>query len=222
MIASLLAMLLAAAATGDDDPQAKTVLAAMAQLTTGHSAEALAAVEPALAAYDRRYAREPRQKFCSYSREEVLAAMVGAAGAKQDAVAIGNGWCDALFIKGFALADLRRYAEAAPVMERLVALAPYHAQYLSELGYVYQQQRDWPRSYALYTRARDASAMVRDERRAYERGRALRGMGYALIEQGRWDEAEAIYRECLQLDPADPRALNELRYIQDQRARPTT
>ena len=51
-----------------------------------------------------------------------------------------------------------------------------------------------------------------------ETGNAWRCMGYALIEQGRYDEAEALYRACLKLDPGDAKAKNELAYIAGQRA----
>jgi tetratricopeptide (TPR) repeat protein len=39
------------------------------------------------------------------------------------------------------------------------------------------------------------------------------------VEQNRLDEAEALYRKCLELDPKDGRAAAELRYVQAQRAK---
>lgn len=99
-------------------------------------------------------------------------------------------------------------------------MAPHQAHFINELGFAYQQQRDWAKSYATYARAADATAFSDPARVSSEKGRAWRGMGYALIEQGKWDEAEARFRECLRLDPSDAKAKNELQYIQEQRNRP--
>lgn len=219
----MLHLLLAAAAlvaAPADDPQEKTVSAATAAMTAGRPEQALTTIEPALAAYERQHAGERRQVFCGYSPVETVAEMAAAAAAKREAVALSSGWCDALFIKGYALADLRRFAEARPVLERAVAMAPFHAHFINELAYVYQQQRDWQLSYDTYVRARDATAYSDRKRVTPEKGRALRGMGFALIELGKWDEAEALFNESLVLEPGNANALNELRYIAQQRRRP--
>ena len=220
MLHLLLAAVLATAPA--DDPQAKTVAAATAAMTAGRPEQALTTIEPALAAYERQYAGERRQLYCSYSPAETLAELAAAPADKQTAVALPSGWCDALFIKGYALADLKRFAEARPLLERAVAMAPLHAHFLNELGYVYQQQHDWQLSYGTYLRARDATAYSDSDRVAREKARALRGMGFALIEQGKWDEAEALFNESLVLEPGNANALNELRYIAQQRRLPKT
>ena len=46
---------------------------------------------------------------------------------------------------------------------------------------------------------------------------ALRGIGFALIELGRLDEAEAVFLESLEADPDNEAALNELRHIEHLR-----
>jgi Flp pilus assembly protein TadD len=50
-----------------------------------------------------------------------------------------------------------------------------------------------------------------------ELSRAWRGLGYVYVEQGRWDDAEKIYLQCLALDRNDRRAQNELNYVRSQR-----
>ena len=50
-------------------------------------------------------------------------------------------------------------------------------------------------------------------------GAAQRGLGFTLIERGRWQDAEAIYQKLLQENPHDDRARNELEYIRQQRAK---
>jgi Flp pilus assembly protein TadD len=44
-------------------------------------------------------------------------------------------------------------------------------------------------------------------------------MGFVRSEQRRFDEAERLFRECLELDPDDAKAKSELNYIAQQRAR---
>ncbi|MFT4074440.1 MAG: tetratricopeptide repeat protein [Asticcacaulis sp.] len=46
---------------------------------------------------------------------------------------------------------------------------------------------------------------------------ALRKRGYVLVELGRWDEAEAAYKESLKLAPGDQTAQGELEYIAQNR-----
>jgi Flp pilus assembly protein TadD len=47
--------------------------------------------------------------------------------------------------------------------------------------------------------------------------RAWRGKAYCLVEQGHLDEAEQLYHKCLELDPNDSKAKNELKYIASKR-----
>jgi Flp pilus assembly protein TadD len=51
-----------------------------------------------------------------------------------------------------------------------------------------------------------------------QRAVMLRGRGFALIELGRLDEAEKAYRDSLNSEPNNARALNELTYIGRLRA----
>ncbi len=50
------------------------------------------------------------------------------------AVVIAPRYCTALYMKGYALVDLGRVAEAKAIYERLLALAPMYAQYQTEYG----------------------------------------------------------------------------------------
>jgi tetratricopeptide (TPR) repeat protein len=50
--------------------------------------------------------------------------------------------------------------------------------------------------------------------------RAWRGEGFVLTEQGKLDESEALYKKCLELNPDDYRARNELQYIKSLRVHP--
>ena len=219
MLLLFVAGLLAAAAP-EEDAQAKLVLAAAQQMQAGRAADAIATIDPALSAYDKQFAGEKRRIVCAFGTTDMLASLLVAAEQKESAVAIKSDWCDSLFIKGVSLIDLHRIDEGVRYLERAVAMAPNHAHYLNELGFGYQQQRNWDKSYATFRRAADATAFSDKDRIVPEKTRALRGMGYALVEQGKWDEAEAAYRESLNLDPHDERSPGELRYIAAHRPKP--
>lgn len=204
----------------DFDPQAAAVTRAELLVKAGKIEEAVAVLDPALAAYERTYAGEKRRIICDMSATETGLAVAAALVESKEMITVSPAWCTALFLKGYALDDQRRFGEAAAFLERAAAMAPSHAHYFIELGYAYQQQRNWAASDAAYRRgdenaAHDA-ATLKDER-----ARAWRGLGYNLVEEGKLDEAEAFYRKCLELDPNDVKSQGELRYIAEQRARRT-
>lgn len=181
------------------------------------NAEALAALDPLLADYEKDYAPEKRAIYCAQSQSETVAYMLLGAADKKNAVAINPGWCYALWGKGFVLADMKRYAEAVPYLERAVAMAPYHSHYLSELGYAHQSLKNWQRSYDAYARAAEHAGLAEGENQKQQFGRSWRGMAFNLVELGRWDEAEAVLKKALALDPADAKAQSELDYIAENR-----
>ena len=91
------------------------------------------------------------------------------------------------------------------------------AQYQAELGEWYKSRKDWARAYAAFEQASTAAEFSPEEAKSFEKRRALRGMGFALSEQGKFDEAEKLFRQCLKLDPNDAGAKQELEYIREQR-----
>jgi tetratricopeptide (TPR) repeat protein len=204
----------------DFDPQAAAVTRADLLVQAGKIEEAVAVLDPALAAYERTYAGEKRKIICDMNPTETGLAVAAALVESREMVTVSPAWCSALFLKGYTLDDQRRFAEAAPFLERAAAMAPRHAHYFVELGYAYQQQHNWPASNAAY-RHGDENAAHNAATLKEERGRAWRGLGYNLVEEGKLDEAEALYRKCLELDPNDVKSQGELRYIAEQRARRT-
>lgn len=178
----------------------------------------LAELDQVIRDYEADYAGEKGQIFCASSPEETLQELAAhAVAAKGRAIAIGTPWCYALWAKGFALIDLDRLDEAATFLERAVAMWPMRAQFRSELGYVYQMLKRPDDALASYTQAADlAERLAGDERK-----RALRiawyGMGFALIELDRLDEAETTLEKCLKLTPDDKKVASELQYVRDQK-----
>lgn len=175
-------------------------------------------LDPMLARFAALYAGEKRRIYVTRGLLDTMAYLTGAAGEKQDAIAVGPIWGEALYMKGFALVDLGKHAEARAVYGQALALSPFNAAVISEIGNLDQRARDWPAALATFERAIAATAYSPEADRSRERGRAMRGAGFALIELARLDEAEAMFRKCLALDPGDRNAAQELRYIADLRA----
>ena len=186
---------------------------------SGKAEEAVDIIDPYLAGYEKTYAGEKRLIFCADGAEEAILAMGVAQAAGKDAIVIDSGWCFALWAKGYALVDLHRVAEALPYLERAVAMMPFNAQYLCELGYAYGTLGNWEKALATFTSAVQYAEQLPAGVRTVILGRALRGEGFSLIELGRWDEAEAKFKKALALDPNDEMAKNELAYIAEKRPR---
>jgi tetratricopeptide (TPR) repeat protein len=208
----------AAAPRADEAEQQQRVDAAAQLLQQGKPAEAIDSLDKVIAHFEALRKDKTDLAYCARSPGESLAYLAQAAKDSTATSVYGSAWCDAYFLRGYALIELGRTAEARPALERAVQLAPREAHYRSELADLYAREKNWNEALAAF----DASATVAEEsvekeHKNAELGRALRGKGYVLVELGRLDEAEAMYRRCLALDPADRKAMNELRYVQQRR-----
>lgn len=220
----LLAMLLTFAAPQTqsiDDVQSPKIVAALEAIKAGRPQEAVDALAPVIAAYEADQAKEKRHLYCGMSMTESLAYMALPDPNKKGAVALPPGYCTALYLKGFALIDLNRIADARAVYQRVVALAPFHAHFLSELGQSYRYEKNWPMMLETCKRAEGVVDFAADESKKQEKAFAWHCQGYALSELGRFDEAEKLYHQCLELNPNDAHAKNELIYIAEQRKKAT-
>ena len=87
----------------------------------------------------------------------------------------------------------------------------------------YLREKNWQAAAADFEQATEFSQWIEDTAtRQKMYGAAQRGLGFTLIERGRWQDAEAIYQKLLQENPHDDRARNELEYIRQQRAKHPT
>src|SRR3569623_997166 len=220
----LLAMLMTFAVplnTSIDDLQSPKIVAALEAIKAGRPQEAGDALAPVIAAYEADQAKEKRRLYCGMSMTESLAYMALPDPDKKGAVALPPGYCTALYLKGFALIDLNRIADARAVNQRVVALAPFHAHFLSELGQSSRYEKNWPMMLETCKHAEGVIDLATDESKMQDLTFARHGRGDALIELGRFDEAEKLYHQCLELDPNDAHSKNELIYIAEQRKKAT-
>lgn len=213
-----LALLCSAAAHAN--PNAAQAVAQAAALVQQQPAQALALLEPVIAGFDPQIteAEASGMAFCATSAMESLLYSSIAAGAKKSGKVFSADLCTALFLKGFALAELDRKAEALTTLEALTRLAPMHAHYWVELGAAYRAAGQLDAAHKAYQQAIDNFQWVEDHTSAtLMRAAARRGIGYVLIEKGDLDGAEAAYRASLKDDPDSAIAKSELDYIKSKR-----
>lgn len=230
----------ASAITPDQRAEAlrlKAVEQAQALIHDGEPERAIAILDAVIAEYETQYPDGETRWYVARDTKETLAYMVSAAtskdGTHKNASALIVMWAEAYYLKGYALVELgtggSKIAKSMPIgdpahlapakkaLERGIHLAPYHARMLSELGQIHQLEKDWDNAYRYYAAAEDASAFTPEDEQASDLGRAKRGMGFVLIEQGKLDEAEKKFEECLEIDPDDSGAKREMLYIRSLR-----
>ena len=207
-----------------EDAKASQLLTEGLQLARAkRPAEAVPYFDQVIALYESRLKDKNVRYYSARSPAETLFyALESATGAnnKTGAVVVSANWSYAHYLKGYALLDLGRVVEAKTQLQRAVALAPQNAQILGELGHIHQLEKNWKSALETFQRAESAAREFSPEQvRNAELARAWRGMGYVLVELGRLDEAEAMYRKCLALDRNDAMAQRELTYVLSQKAK---
>lgn len=196
-------------------------------INQGQPARAIAEhIDPVLARYDEAYGSSQDAVFCASGTAEALLYTAAAAAAQdQDAtgrgaIVLGPTWGDAYLLKGYALVELKDLGASSTALQSALRLSPQNPQYISELAFVTQQTGESEQALALFQSAGEAADLIEDEgRKRDEKGRACRGMGYALVELRRLDDAEARYHSCLELNAEDKLSQSELEYIRQVRAR---
>ena len=172
--------------------------------------------------YEQTYRKSQTRVYSSRSMPESLMYMLDKGKAKEqadsDAAVYSSNWGDAYYLKAYALIELKQTTEAKTALLAAVALAPYNAQYLGELGNLNLMERDWVSAKKIFEDAEKAAREFSPaDTKTTELTRALRGQGFVLIETNRLDEAEARYRASLEADANDTRARTQLAYIQQRR-----
>jgi tetratricopeptide (TPR) repeat protein len=227
-IGTLLALLITVAAVSadtssadpDKDPQIANLLQdARHQIDGKKPAPAVEMCDKVIAAFKARYGSSKQKIYCARTSAESLSYLLRASHDKTNAIVLSSTWANAYFMKAYALQDLRRIAEGKSNVEFALELSPCNSQYLSELGEVYQLEKNWPKAKQQFESAEDNAKLSPEEAQASELGRARRGLAYVFVELGKLDEAEKKYQQCLAADPNDTRAKRELEYVRELRAK---
>ena len=186
---------------------------------SGQAAQAQPYFAKVAALYEQQYNQPGQRYYSARTQAERRAYLSEAARGKQSAQVTNSDWGYAYFLQGYILVDQNQFTPAKQMLQRAVALSPHNAQFRSELGHIYQNEKDWEQSLSAFKQAaEDASAYAPPETRNTELSRAWRGQAYTLVELNRLDEAEKLYHRCLALDKNDTKAAGELQYIRQVKA----
>ena len=160
------------------------------------------------------------QRYAASGNVETLFYLTKAANEGKEAYIIDPRWAELYYLRAYAHNELGELAAGKADLDALLALQPANAQALNERGFYYQREKNWQAAAADFEQATEFSQWIEDTAtRQKMYGAAQRGLGFTLIERGRWQDAEAIYQKLLQENPHDDRARNELEYIRQQRAK---
>jgi tetratricopeptide (TPR) repeat protein len=219
LMISLVAMSVAghaATATAAPDMQERQtqVEKAHAALLETKPEEAIRIVDPVIAAFDAEKTDNTKDYFCAEGPVQTLLLAGQGAANKRDTIIMDGALCHAIFIKGFALIDLNRSAEAGAFLERAAAMAPLEAHYANEYAEWHKSRRNWQKSFELFEKARSLSTYAPEKHKVEIEARSLRGMAFTKIELGDLDQAEKYIRESLKLTPKNIGAVRELEYIE--------
>ena len=163
---------------------------------------AIAEADKVIAANEARHKSPSAMLSCARGNTELLLNLMEAVAAKRSGLAIDGAYCDALFVKGYALIDTGDTAGARAMYERALQVEPHHAWYRGELAETYKAAHDWKRALAEFaTAANDARSFTPEKDRAHELGRALRGMGFALSEMRRFTKPRRNITNALSSTP---------------------
>lgn len=133
-------------------------------------------------------------------------------------VTVDGAWTDALVLKARALVELKRVAQARSTLDQANILSPAWPPVWLEIASIYQDEKNWEQSLGTYKTAENCAGAVEEKTLQTQLlATALRGQARALIELGRFDEAEPLYKRCLKLNPADSEATEGMAKIAEHR-----
>lgn len=128
------------------------------------------------------------------------------------------GYIECLSQKMFIAAENGRFEPALSLSVRIAELAPISAGAALERGYVFNLLKQYDNALFACAHAHELALKYKSQRPLL--AASLRGMGVALIDLKRLDEALASFDESLRLEPGNRVALHELDYIRQLRREP--
>ncbi|HUD30681.1 MAG TPA: hypothetical protein VMQ93_17580 [Novosphingobium sp.] len=175
----------------------------------GKRVEAVAKADAMIAGFSAAQNTPGVSYFCNRDRGGI-ANMIAASrnGAKVDLAP--EAWCEALFAKGFALTDLKRFDEASSALSQAVAMDPGNPHFRNQYGDVLRLRRDVQGAFVQYETAYELAASDEGEVAAPMAKRALRGMATVSETRGDFAAAQAFYQRLLDRDSADADARAKL------------
>jgi Flp pilus assembly protein TadD len=206
----------------EEDARASQQLADGVRLMQSkRSAEAIQIFDKVAASYASRFKDKNVTYFGARSPTESLLYVVQAANAnKGRAQVVSANWGYAYYLKGYALLDLGQISEAKSQLQRAVALIA--AEFAVPVGagpYLSGRNELEIGAGDISTRRKRRNGVLTAQRAECGARQGLTGMGFVYVELNRLDDAEAMYRKCLELDRNDAAAMRELGFVQGVKAK---
>jgi tetratricopeptide (TPR) repeat protein len=205
----------------EEDAKMTQLLQSGAELAhSGKPNEAIEIFDKISTSYEEKYRDSKFKILCARWLTESLFYLLDAAADNRETRVVSANWAYAYYLKAYSLLELGRITEAKALLERALALSPRNSQFLSELGSIYQLEKNWSMALQTFKLAESAAREFSPPNdKELELSRAMRGIAYVLVEQNQLDDAEKIYRQCIELNQNDTKALNELRYVLSLKAK---
>lgn len=201
------------------DPDDEAKLTKMIQdgarlLVAGKLQEAIEYFDKVAISYEEKYRDSSTKVRCARWPTESFMYLAESAKEKNNTTVLSANWAYAYYLKAYAFQELKRFPEAKVLLERAVSLSPRNAQLLNELGSIYLREKNWPAALQTYKLAESSAREFSPPNiKNAELAAAWRGIAYVLVEKNQLDDAEKLYRQCLELNKDDTKASSELRYV---------
>ncbi|GLQ98170.1 hypothetical protein GCM10007863_25900 [Dyella mobilis] len=193
----------------------------MEQIKAGMNADAInGPLAQVIHTYETAYAHSKQQIYCAETLPEALVySGIASKNHKSSVVLSKPDWALAYFLRGYAYGSMNDLPHAEESLKQALALSPFNSQFLSELGDVYENEKNWPSALDTFQSAYGVADFAAPEKQTALRCVALRGQGYVLVELHKLDEATQKYNACLAISPGDQRSINELGYVKGLQAK---
>ncbi|HTV85272.1 MAG TPA: tetratricopeptide repeat protein [Dyella sp.] len=200
----------------DDAAQEQLLQQAMTQIRAGKNADAIhGPLAQIIHTYETAYAHSKMRIYCAQSMTEALLYMGMASSKHQQSAQVLSKptWAMAYYLSGYAYGSMGDMAHSEASLKQALLLSPFNSQFLSELGNVYENEKNWPSALEAFQSADAAAEFAPPEQKIALRCHALRGQGYVLVELHKLDEAAQKYNDCLRIKPGDEVSIRELGYV---------
>jgi tetratricopeptide (TPR) repeat protein len=203
----------------EEDPVSVDLNTAASLAQKGDSQSAVTILDKVIGDIENRHRGSKKAYYCADGQAQVLMVLLKAASKKQDAEITNRQWCEALFLKGYALVSLKRTEEAGAALSKAAEMAPLNMQYANEYAEWHKSTGQWQKSLDLFRQAITLVEFAPPNYVNILHARALRGVGFNLIELKKLDEAEVAFQESLKFAPGNQMALGELDCIKKLRGK---
>ena len=119
--------------------------------------EAISYFDRVITGYEDAYKGEEAKLYCARWQVESLMYLLESANSKTSAKVVSENWAYAYYLKAYSLLELGRISEAKTLLERALVLSPRNSQFLSEMGNIYQREKNWPKALEIFQAAESAA-----------------------------------------------------------------